>query len=230
MKDDLFSKMLLLQEQEEEIIKREKFIERISQRLREIQANIDQILEEQATIIAEINELIDQMREEELKVRSCRENLRKWEERAKVVKKAEEYKALLRERAKNEDCIIKGEQKLRELKSLRHRLESALQDSTKRQKLKRLEEEKEELLRERQEVEHDLLTQRHNLESLKQNLGEWMAQEYEKLKREVGFPPLVKADKGVCGNCGTKLPTLLYSKLSKGESVRCPTCGKVLYH
>jgi len=229
MKDDFFSKMLLFQEQEEEIIKRERFIERLSQRLKELEESINQMLEEQAVIICELNNVIDQIREEELKIRSCKENLRKFEERAKVVKKAEEYKALLREKAKNEDCIIKGEKRLKELKDLRRKLESQLHNSSRRQKLRRLEEEKAELLKEKREVEQDLDRHKADLESLKRNLGEQVFEEYERLKREVGFPPFVKADMGACSNCGTKLPTLLYSKLTRGEKVRCPTCGKVLY-
>ncbi|WP_448587431.1 zinc ribbon domain-containing protein [Thermocrinis sp.] len=230
MKDESFSKMLLLQEQEGEVVKRERYLERVSQRLKELDASINKLLEEQAVIIAELNQLIDQIREEELRVRSCKEYLRKWEERAKVVKKAEEYKALLRERAKNEDCIIKGEQKLRELKEAKSKLEASLQDREKRQKLRRLEEEKYELLKEKEEVERELSFQRDKLESLKREVSDRVCQDYERLKKEVGFPPFVSVDAmGTCGNCGTKLPSSLYSKLVKGESVRCPSCGKVLY-
>jgi hypothetical protein len=42
----------------------------------------------------------------------------------------------LRERAKNEDCIIKGEQTLRELRQKRKAIEDRLQDKVQKQKAK----------------------------------------------------------------------------------------------
>jgi len=230
MKEEDFSAFLQLQEQEEEVFKREKYLERLKKRIKDLDQSINEILEEQTILIAELNQIIEAIREEDLKVRRCKENLKRCQERAKSVKKVEEYKALLRERAKNEDCIIKGEQTLRELRQRRKAIEDRLQDKVKNKKLKRMEEEKEELIKEREEVERELKQQTEKLELLRASLSQDLVQEYERLKQAVGFPPIVKADiLGACSSCGTKLPSMLYSKLIRGEKVRCPNCGKILY-
>jgi predicted nucleic acid-binding Zn-ribbon protein len=230
MKEEDFSAFLQLQEQEEEVFKRERYLERLKKRIKELGQGINEILEEQASLIAELNQIIEAIREEDLKVRRCKENLKRCQERAKSVKTIEEYKALLRERAKNEDCIIKGEQALRELRQKRKAIEDRLQDKVKNKKLKRMEEEREDLIKEKEEVEKELRQQMEKLELLRATLSQDLVQEYEKLKKAVGFPPIVKADiLGTCSSCGTKLPSMLYSKLIKGEKVRCPSCGKILY-
>ncbi len=230
MNEENLRALLQLQEQEEEVLKRENYLERLKKRIKELDQSINEILEEKVILIAELNQVIDAIREEDLRIRRCKENLRKCQERAKSVRKLEEYKALLRERAKNENCIIKGEQTLRELKKRRKALEDRLQDKTKNKKLNRMEEEREDLIKEMEEVERELKEQMEKLEILRASLGVKLVQEYEKLKKAVGFPPIVKADiMGTCSNCGTKLPSVLYSKLIRGEKVRCPSCGKVLY-
>jgi len=230
MKEEDFTAFLQLQEQEEEVFKRERYLERIKKRIKELDQGINEILETQAILIAELNQIIEAIREEDLKVRRCKENLKRCQEKAKSVKKIEEYKALLRERAKNEDCIIKGEQALRELRQKRKAIEDRLQDKVKNRKLKRMEEEKEDLIKEKEEVEKELRQQMEKLELLRASLSQDLVQEYEKLKKAVGFPPIVKADiLGTCSSCGTKLPSMLYSKLIRGEKVRCPSCGKILY-
>jgi predicted nucleic acid-binding Zn-ribbon protein len=230
MKEEDFSAFLKLQEQEEEVFKRERYIERLKKRIKELDQGINEILEEQASLIAELNQIIEAIREEDLKVRRCKENLKRFQERAKSVKTIEEYKSLLRERAKNEDCIIKGEQTLKELRQRRKAIEDRLQDKVKNRKLKRMEEEREDLIKEREEVERELKQQMEKLELLRASLSQDIVQEYEKLKQAVGFPPIVKADiLGTCSSCGTKLPSMLYSKLIRGEKVRCPSCGKILY-
>ncbi len=230
MNEENLRALLQLQEQEEEVLKRENYLERLKKRIKELDQSINEILEEKVILIAELNQVIDAIREEDLRIRRCKENLRKCQERAKSVRKLEEYKALLRERAKNEDCIIKGEQTLRELKKKRKALEDRLQDKTKNKKFNRMEEEREDLIKEMEEVERELKEQMEKLEILRASLDVKLVQEYEKLKKAVGFPPIVKADiMGTCSNCGTKLPSVLYSKLIRGEKVRCPSCGKVLY-
>jgi len=230
MKEEDFSAFLQLQEQEEEVFKRERYLERLKKRIKELDQGINEILEEQASLIAELNQVIEAIREEDLKVRRCKENLKRCKEREKSVKKIEEYKALLRERAKNEDCIIKGEQALRELRQKRKAIEDRLQDKVKNRKLKRMEEEREDLIKEREEVERELKQQMEKLELLRASFSQDIVQEYERLKKAVGFPLIVKAGiMGTCSSCGTKLPSMLYSKLIKGEKVRCPSCGKILY-
>jgi uncharacterized protein len=230
MKEEDFSAFLQLQEQEEEVFKRERYLERLKKRIKELGQGINEILEEKTILIAELNQIIEAIREEDLKVRRCKENLKRCQERAKSVKKIEEYKSLLRERAKNEDCIIKGEKVLRELRQRRKAIEDRLQDKVKNTKLKRMEEEREDLIKEKEEVERELKQQTEKLELLRASLSQDLVQDYERLKQAVGFPPIVKADiMGTCSSCGTKLPSMLYSKLIRGEKVRCPSCGKILY-
>jgi hypothetical protein len=132
MKEEDFSAFLQLQEQEEEVFKRERYLERLKKRIKELDQSINEILEEQAILIAELNQIIEAIREEDQKVRRCKENLKRCKEREKLVKKVEEYKALLREKAKSEDCIIKGEQTLRELRQKRKAIEDRCRTKTKR--------------------------------------------------------------------------------------------------
>jgi uncharacterized protein YoxC len=93
MKEEDFSAFLQLQEQEEEVFKREKYLERLKKRIKELDQGINEILEEQAILIAKLNQIIEAIREEDLKVRRCKENLKICKEREKSIKKVEEYKA-----------------------------------------------------------------------------------------------------------------------------------------
>jgi Ni,Fe-hydrogenase I large subunit len=59
-------------EQEEEVFKREKYLERLKKRIKELDQGINEILEEQAILIAKLNQIIEAIREEDLKVRRCK--------------------------------------------------------------------------------------------------------------------------------------------------------------
>jgi predicted transcriptional regulator len=69
MKEEDFSAFLQLQEQEEEVFKRERYLERLKKRIKELDQSINEILEEQAMLIAELNQIIEAIREEDEKVR-----------------------------------------------------------------------------------------------------------------------------------------------------------------
>jgi predicted RNase H-like nuclease (RuvC/YqgF family) len=56
MKEEDFSAFLQLQEQEEEVFKRERYLERLKKRIKELDQSINEILEEQASLIAELNQ------------------------------------------------------------------------------------------------------------------------------------------------------------------------------
>lgn len=69
------------------------------------------------------------------------------------------------------------------------------------------------------------------LEDLKSKTEKSILEEYERLKKKHGLPIILPIDSlGACTNCGTKLPSALYSRLIAGDVGVCPSCGRLVYH
>lgn len=223
--------MLQLQKIELEIIRTETALKRLQTQAEEVSRKMEELRERRENIARTVEELKGEIRKHREWIEECKEGARRAEERLNHVRKAEEYKALLREKARYEDCVIKLTSSLRGLE----------------EKLRRLEEEKEDirLIREMQELEEELADLRYSqsrladraeelrsaLQGLRENTGEDILREYEALKKKHGLPIILPVDSpGACANCGTKLPSALYSRLIKGEVVTCPSCGRLAYH
>ena len=54
--------------------------------------------------------------------------------------------------------------------------------------------------------------------------------QYEALRQKLGGLALAHLEGKSCGGCGAELPTSVVQKVHEGQEVKCPICGRLLYH
>jgi predicted nucleic acid-binding Zn-ribbon protein len=223
--------MLELQRLEIEAENLKSSLEKLKEQERSFLHKLEAIERERDEILKKRELIQKEIREHREHIEECKKNIKKTEERLNMVKKAEEYKALLREKARHEDCVIKLTERL---KGLELELKSMDIEGIKEKYGKLIQEVEEEIsdIRYSQaRLGNRLGELEKRLENFKLSLREGVLKEYENLKRKYGLPFIVPVDAyGVCENCGTKLPSALYSKVIEGGIVSCPSCGRLLYH
>jgi len=225
--------LLELQETQMSIEKLEKALLRIEKEKENYLYELSKIEEEEALELLEINKIDEEIANAKEEISFCEENIKRTEKRLNLVKKAEEYKALLREKARFEDRIIKLRERLKELQRLKKERQEAYERKKKelerkqkeiKEELKDLDLEKERLIKRLEEVK---LKERELLNTLPHSV----ISKYEELKTKIEPPVIVPiVSFGACGGCGMKLPAYLYSKAVRGEIIFCPNCGRILYY
>ncbi|MDW8066727.1 MAG: C4-type zinc ribbon domain-containing protein [Aquificaceae bacterium] len=231
VRSDKFHKMLRIQQVELEIQRTKDSIQRLQNQAEDILGNMGKIKERRESILKRIEEIKREMKNHRELIEECKRKTKIAEERLNSVRKVEEYKALLREKAKNEDCVIKL---TRSLKNLEEELKSLEQEKDSKKVVKELQNLEEELqdIRYSQSRLQDRLAELENiLKTLKESTEEDILREYQALKKKYGIPAILPVDSlGACTGCGTKLPSALYSRVIAGEVVACPSCGRLLYY
>ncbi len=82
-------------------------------------------------LLLELKKLDDEIRQTSQELSICMEGIKRAEERLNKVKKAQEYKALLREKARYEDCVIKLKDQLKLLQTEKNRRNKLIQSKRK---------------------------------------------------------------------------------------------------
>ena len=161
------------------------------------------------------------------------EQLKKSQAKLYAVKTNKEYEATLKEieglRGKNSaleeeilllyDQIEAAEAKLKER-------EKAWQDYE-----RKFQEEKRTLTEHRDRAETEAQELEARRAELTPRLSESELGLYERLRRSLGDPVVVPAEKEVCTACNRMMPAQLYIQVLKNEQViHCPLCGRYLVH
>ncbi len=231
MDGDKFSKMLQLQNLELEILRVKKVIKRLQEQAQTLLREKEEIEGKRQTLRERIEEVKEKIKEHLRGIEECKQRVKRAEENLPLVKKAEEYKALLREKAKGEDCIIKLKDNLRKLEEELKSLENSQKDRGLIKKLEEIQEELSDLEYSQSKAYKKLEELEKSFEIMKENTEQKVWQEYLRLKERYGLPVMISVDTfGTCGNCGTKLPSALYSRLVGGEVIPCPSCGRLIYY
>ena len=226
-----FESFLKLQNLELEILRVEQAIKKLREEEKGVSEKIHQLKRHKEELLTKRQEVLREISLKEEEAQECLKRAKRAEERLNFVKKAEEYKALLREKAKNEDCAIKLRKAIEGLRGELRRLEEELKSKREENLLRELEEELEDIHASLKRNLEKLEELRSKKESLLLELDRREVQEYETLKKKYSLPFMVKVDDmGACEHCGTKLPSALYSRVIKGETLTCPFCGRLLYH
>ncbi|MFN3813243.1 MAG: zinc ribbon domain-containing protein [Aquificaceae bacterium] len=176
--------------------------------------------------IRRVDEDIESTREEIVK---CKDGIKRTENRLNLVKKANEYKALLREKAKYEDCVIKLTEKLRRMEMEKKEAQAKHQETTRelKRRYREIKDNMEDVNLQADKTVKKLYELKEQVGKLRNAIPGDVLLEYDNLRREFGGEVIVRAiNSGVCGGCFMKLPAALYSKLMMGEIVRCPNCGR----
>lgn len=231
MRGDKFLKLLQIQNLELEITRVNNSIKKLQAQEEDLIARIEKLKEERERLVKRIEELKQEIEKHKVAIEECRKRLRRAEETLKLVKKAEEYKALLRERARNEDCIIKLKNSLSALEEEIRALEEKREDKRRIKQIEELTEELSDVRYSQSRLQDKLEGLKSNLEKIKEETEREIWLEYENLKRKYGLPIILPVDSmGSCAHCGTKLPSALYSRVIQGEVVVCPSCGRFVYY
>ncbi|SNZ14391.1 zinc ribbon domain-containing protein [Hydrogenobacter hydrogenophilus] len=225
--------LLDLQELEINIKKLEKLIQKLIQEEVELRKQLAHVEQEEATLLLELKKLDDEIRQTNQEISICMEGIKRAEERLSKVRKAQEYKALLREKARYEDCVIKLKDQLKLLQAERKQKEQTYKNQKKNLEVKHRE-----LKEKLEEISLESELTKGKLEQLKQernklinHIPEHALREYENLKSSLELPVIVPVVSfGACGGCGMKLPSSLYSKVMLGEVVICPNCARLIYY
>ncbi len=225
--------LLDLQDLEINIKKLEKLIQKLTQEEVELRRQLAHLEQEEATLLLELKNLDDEIRQTHYEISICEEGIKKAEEKLKKVKKAHEYKALLREKAKYEDCVIKLKDRLKLLQAEKKQKEQAyrIQKKNIETKYKETKEKLEEISLDSELTKRKLQQLEQEKEKLIHHIPEGVLRKYENLKSSLELPVIVPVVSfGACGGCGMKLPSSLYSKVMLGEVVTCPNCARLIYY
>lgn len=214
-----------------EISKVETAIKKLQAQMEGVVKNIEDVQRKRENIRKSMEDLKKEIKRHKELIEDCKEGVKRAEERLNLVKKAEEYKALLREKAKHEDCIIKSTNRIKELEMELKKLEDSNEDKKLLKELQELEEEFNDMRYSQSRLLSRVEELKNKLQEFKENIHKDIVEEYETLKRKHGLPVILPVDSlGACTNCGTKLPSALYSQLIKGDVVVCPSCGRLIYY
>ncbi|MCS7171031.1 MAG: C4-type zinc ribbon domain-containing protein [Aquificaceae bacterium] len=231
VKSDILRTMLKLQRTELEILRTRASLEKLQLQAEGLMMKLEELKKRREVAVKRAEEVKRDIQSHKELIEECGRKAKVAEERLSLVKRAEEYKALLREKAKHEDCAIKLASSLRSLEEELKRLEGEKED-------KKLAKQMEEIQEELADIRYSQSRLKNRLEELEEDLKNLMdvtedkiLQEYENLKRKHGLPLILPVDSlGACTSCGTKLPSALYSRLVGGDVVVCPSCGRFVYY
>ncbi len=216
---------------EMEILRTQNAFEKLTSQIDEMVKRKEELRKKREEVIKGIEDLKREIKNHKEMIEECKRGAKRAEDRLPLVKKAEEYKALLKEKAKNEDCVIKLTKGLKELEEKLKKLEEEREDKKLLKHMQELEEELEDLRYTQSKLLNRLKELKEGLQKLKEEFEEEVVKEYDALKKRYSLPIILPADSsGSCANCGTKLPSALYSRLIKGEVVVCPSCGRLVYY
>ncbi|MEZ0360539.1 MAG: C4-type zinc ribbon domain-containing protein [Hydrogenobacter sp.] len=233
MKREDLKLLLKLQDIEMGIKRLERTALKLKDEEEKFRKEISKLEEEEASILLDLKRLNEEAKKINDEILICREGIKRAESRLNMVRKAQEYKALLREKAKCEDRIIKLNERLKKLEMDRKEKEStyASQKKTFERKYRELKEEIEHIVFEKESISRKLENLKREEAKIREEISTQALREYDFLKREVEHPVIVPIISfGACGGCGMRLPATLYSKAVSGQIVKCPNCARILYY
>lgn len=208
-------------------------------RLTVLPKEMDAIIARRDKLNAATAAAADAVKKEELAIKSCEneiarldEQCRKLQQQSALVKKNNEYQAMLAEIAGNkakignieEDLLIRFDT-LEELK-----VEAEKVKKHNAAELRAARSEFEELLAFSKSVKEELAKLAAQRPKLVAAVPEELLVSYERLlKGKDGSAPVAKVDNGCCGNCHMRVTMQTMNELSKGSLESCDNCQHLLY-
>ncbi|MBE6364166.1 MAG: hypothetical protein E7053_00270 [Lentisphaerae bacterium] len=179
------------------------------------------------------------LKKEELAVKKCEaeiarltEESQKLQQQSALVKKNNEYQAMLGQIADNkrkigslEEEVLEKFDKVAELKENAEKIKRA-----NALELRNARAEFEELLAFSKTVKGEIAKAVADRPALTANVRDELLSTYNRLlKGKEGTAPLTKLDNGCCGNCHMKVTMQTANELSKGKIEHCDNCQHLLY-
>ncbi len=233
MRREEILKLLKIQEIDQEIERLERYLRKVREEREKRERELAGVREEETSLERKEAELTGKLRSLRERLSEEEDLLEKTERRMLAVRKDHEYRALLREKAKHEDTILKL---FYEIEDLERRISEFREEAERRHPLLRrrareLREEIEELVDEENTAVSRLKSAKEDREKYIEGLDEASLRFYNEAKERFGTTIIAKIEEGVCTGCGMKVPDVLFSKLLRENSIeRCPSCGRYIYY
>ena len=215
-------------------------IDRILKRLRKIGEERDSLLKElgdlqerKAQLQRELEELRSKIKETTGRIEEEENLLEKAEAKLRMVRRDVEYKAVLREKSKHEDNILKMSYELDELKERLLALEEKVEAE-----IPRIEKREKEIKDELNDLDMEKSVGKNRLRELEKlrnerikNIDSSLIDFYERARKRFNNYVVVAIEDGVCGGCGMRIPDVMFSRMIKENSIEtCPSCGRYIYY
>ena len=211
----------------------------MEQRLQLLPKEMDAIIARRDKLNAATAAAAEEFKKEELAIKKCEseiarltEESQKLQQQSALVKKNNEYQAMLGQIADNKRKIGELEEQLLIKFDLVAELKEKA-DAVKRANasaLRNARTEFEELLAFSKSVKAEIAKAIADRPALTANVRDDLLGVYNRLlKGKDNTPPLTKLDNGCCGNCHMKVTLQTANELSKGKIESCDNCQHLLY-
>ncbi|NPB08254.1 MAG: hypothetical protein GXN96_04920 [Aquificae bacterium] len=225
--------ILKLQEVDLETERINKRIEKIKEELRELRNDLQNLKKEKEELLRRKEELERIRKSLAEEIALAEEQLKKTEERLMRATRDVEYRALLREKSKLEDKILKKSYELEEVEREIDKITRELEEKIPKleREIETIEEEIRDLELEEKHAHEKLHEIARKREALLGEIPEELRRFYEENKLHFEGFVVVPVEDEACAGCGIKIPNVLLSKMIKEESIEhCPACGRFIYY
>lgn len=211
----------------------------MEQRLVLLPKEMDAIIARRDKLNASTAAAAELLKKEELAVKQCESEIarltsesQKLQQQSALVKKNNEYQAMLGQIADNkrkvgelEELLLEKFDRVAELKENAEKIKRA-----NAMELRNARTEFEELLEFSKTVKAEIAKAISDRPALTANVSDALLTAYNRLlKSKDGSAPLTKLDNGCCGNCHMKVTLQTANELSKGKIEHCDNCQHLLY-
>ncbi len=172
-----------------------------------------------------------EIKQVELDIEQQNSAIQKLERQSVLIKKNDEYKAMLKEVGHHKKIVSNLETKELELMEKLDAAKGAQREQERQnvEKEKSLLEEKEEMLELSVTLKQELEVSAARRDALLEKVDSRVLPRYERLIGKGTGQPLVPVHEGSCGNCHLKLTPQTVNHARKGQQVSCENCGHFVY-
>jgi predicted nucleic acid-binding Zn-ribbon protein len=211
----------------------------MEQRLAMLPKEMDAIIARRDKLNASTAAAAEALKKEELSVKSSEAEIarltsesEKLQQQSALVKKNNEYQAMLAQIADNKRKIGEIEEELLlkfdNVAALKEKAEQVRKSNA--LELRNARTEFEELLEFSKTVKEEIARAAASRPALTRNVPEEMLATYERLLRgKDNTPPVARLSNGCCGNCHMRVTNQTVNELSKGKIESCDNCQHLLY-
>ena len=230
MDKESLTKLLILQEKEERLLRLLREKEKISQEIKTFEKQLEELNQEIKKINQEKENIKSSIDSYIKSIENHEKTLEKISRSLKTIKSKELYKNVLREKSKTENAIINTKNLLKQAYNQLNNLENSKELKELLSKKKFIMEELQNLKEDLESVEISISKAQKDIEDYKESLDEKLLEFYEDVKKRV-IPVFVPMDKRACSYCGTVLPLDYYNRLVQDSiyAFMCPSCQRIIY-
>ncbi len=232
MADDIIDRLLRIQEQDLQITDKERELEALPQRGKEMESQLDSYRAAIAAAEADRKAAQLEVSQIELDIEDHRQKLLRLREQQMALKTNREFRAMEEEIAVAQLKIEQQETRLLESMEKVDTLGSEIADrkTALSQAAETLEKEKAALASRASELERELEDLRHQRKTIAETVPASWLTAYDRLFQGKRDSVLVSVENGICGGCHMKLPPAVSHAARRADSwVACDFCGRMLY-